>query len=98
MKSSNSEHEIQVLRSPNSIPAIEIVFSPGFSSDNLRLRPEDLFENGHILNKIGQVMEDIYFNENMDENLAVYVQLVEAMGKYKPSILFKCYLMPSIFL
>jgi len=84
MKSSNSEQEIQVLRSEseNSTPKLKILFTSGVNqNENVRLRPEDLFENGLILLKVGRVMEDIFFNENMDENLALYCKQVESMDE-----------------
>ena len=84
MKSSNSEQKIQVLRSEseNSTPILKILFNSGVNqNENVRLRPEDLFENGQILLKVGRVMEDIFFNKSMDENLALYCKQVESMGK-----------------
>ena len=84
MKSSTSEQEIQVLRSEseNSTPTLKILFNSGVNqNENVRLRPEDLFENGQILLKVGRVMEDIFFNKSMDENLALYCKQVESMGK-----------------
>ena len=86
MKSSTSEQEIQVLRSEseNSTPTLKILFNSGVNqNENVRLRPEDLFENGQILLKVGRVMEDIFFNKSMDENLALYCKQVESMGKSK---------------
>jgi len=84
MKSSNSEQEVQVLRSEseNSTSTLKILFNSGVNqNENVRLRPEDLFENGLILLKVGRVMEDIFFNQNMDENLALYCKLVESMDE-----------------
>ena len=84
MKSSNSEQEIQVLRSEsqNSTPALKILFNAGVNqNENVRLRPENMFENGLILLKVGQVMDDIFFNENMDESLALYSKQAQSIGK-----------------
>ena len=84
MKSSTSEQEIQVLRSEseNSTPTLKILFNSGVNqNENVRLRPEDLFENGQILLKVGRVMEDIFFNKSMDENLSLYCKHVESLGK-----------------
>ena len=84
MKSSNSEQEIQVLRSEsqNSTPLLKILFDAGVNqNENIILRPEDIFENGLILIKVGRVMEDIFFNENMDENLALLCKQTQSMGK-----------------
>ena len=99
MKSSNSEQEIQVLRSEseNSTPTLKILFNSGVNqNENVRLRPEDLFENGLILLKVGQVMEDTFFNENMDENLALYCKQVESMGNskfiFKTASLYSCFI------
>lgn len=83
MKNSSSEHEMQVWRSENQIstPALKILFCPELMpNQNIRLRPEDLFENGLIFEKVGKLFEEIYFNENMDENLATYCKLIELMG------------------
>ena len=83
MKNSNSEKEVQVWRSENqnSTPALKILFCPELMpNQNIRLRPEDLFENGLILEKVGKIMEEIYFNENMDETLAKYCKFIESMG------------------
>ena len=55
------------------------------------LRPKDLFDNGLILEKVGQVFEEVFFNENLDENLALYCKLIESIGKaslYKNSLRF----------
>ena len=83
MKNLSSEQELQVWRSENqnSTPALKILFCPELMpNQNIRLRPEDLFENGLILEKVGQLFEEIYFNKNMDENLATYCKLIELMG------------------
>ena len=83
MKNSNSEQEVQVWRSENqnSTPAFKILFCPELMpNQNIRLRPEDLFENGLILEKVGKLFEEIYFNKNMDENLATYCKFIESMG------------------
>ena len=85
MKSSTSEQEIQVLRSEsqNSTPALKILFNSGVNKNEIvRLRPEDIFENGLILLKVGSVMEDIFFNEYMDENLALLCKQTQSMGKW----------------
>ena len=77
------EHEI-VLRSEsqNSTPALQILFNSGLNqNESVRLRPDDLFENGLILLKVGQVMDDIFFNENMDESLALYSKQAQSIGK-----------------
>ena len=85
INSSNSEQEIQVLRSDsqNSTPAIKILFCPGLmATESIILKPKDLLsDNGLIFGKIGKLFEEIYFNENMDENLAIYCSRVESMSK-----------------
>ena len=76
------EKEI-VLRSESQIstPALQILFNSGLNqNENVRLRPDDLFENGLILLKVGQVMDDIFFNENMDESLALYSKEAQSIG------------------
>ena len=82
MKQTNSEQDIQVFRSEsqNSIPTINILFSPASIPDGT-LRPKDLFANGLILEKVGQVFEEVFFNKDMDENLALYCRLIESIGK-----------------
>ena len=77
------EQEI-VLRSEsqNSKPALKILFNSGVNhNENVRLRPDDLFENGLILLKVGRVMDDIFFNENMNESLALYSKQAQSIGK-----------------
>jgi len=84
IKSLNSEQEIQVLRSESqtSTPSLKILFNTGVNqNENIILRPENMFENGLILLKVGRVMEDIFFNENMDENLAILCKQTQSMGK-----------------
>jgi len=85
INSSNSEQEIQVLRSDsqNSTPAIKILFCPGLmATESIILKPKDLLsDNGLIFGKIGKLFEEIYFNENMDENLAIYCSRVESMNE-----------------
>ena len=82
MKQTNTEQDIQVFRSEsqNSIPTINILFSPASIPDGT-LRPKDLFANGLILEKVGQVFEEVFFNKDMDENLALYCRLIESIGK-----------------
>ena len=81
MKQTNTEQDIQVFRSEsqNSIPTINILFSPASIPDGT-LRPKDLFANGLILEKVGQVFEEVFFNKDMDENLALYCRLIESIG------------------
>ena len=83
MEQKSQEQELQGLRRDNKIssPAIQILFSSAsITDDNFRLRPKDLFDNGQILERIGQVFEEVYFNENMDENLTLYCKLIESIG------------------
>ena len=85
MKQTSSEQEIQVFRSDsqNTTPTIQILLSSAsILDDTLRIRPKDLFDNGLILEKISQVYEEVYFNEIMDENLALYCKLIESIGEY----------------
>ena len=82
MKQTNSEQDIQVIRggSQTSTHTINILFSPVSHPDGT-LRPKDLFANGLILEKVGQVFEEVFFNKDMDENLALYCRLIESIGK-----------------
>ena len=66
----------------NSTPAINILFCPGLMpSENIRLKPEDLLlDIGLISGKVVKLFEDVYFNENMDENLSLYCSRVESMS------------------
>ena len=83
-KQISSENEVQVFRSEsqNQIPTIQILLSAAsILDDTHKLRPKDLFDNGLILGKVGQVFEEVYFNEYEDENLALYCQLVESIGE-----------------
>ena len=83
MKQTNSEQELQVFRGEcqHSTPTINILFSPASFPDGT-LRPKDLFDNGLILEKVGQVFEEVFFNEKMDENLALYCKLFESIGEF----------------
>ena len=66
----------------NSTPAINILFCPGLMpNESIRLKPEDLLlDIGLISGKVVKLFEDVYFNENMDENLSLYCSRVESMS------------------
>ena len=50
-------------------------------SESIRLKPEDLLlDIGLISGKVVKLFEDVYFNENMDENLSLYCSRVESMS------------------
>ena len=88
-KQKSSDQEIQVIRSEsqNPTPTIQILLSAAsILDDTHKLRPKDLFDNGLILGKVGQVFEEVYFNEYDDENLALYCQLVESIGEVITSV------------
>ena len=84
MNQTCSEQEIQVFRGDvqNPTPTIQILLSSSsILDDTLRIKPKDLFDDGLILGKVSQVYEEVYFNEIMDENLALYCKLIESIGE-----------------
>lgn len=80
----SKNQEVNDLRSnkQKTTPTLKILFTQN-SAPNVTfgLKTEDLFENGLIFDKISQLFEEVYFNENMDDTLSVYCYFLESIGK-----------------